>query len=94
MASALHIDWGASQFLSKQFHVNPQTGHELSAVLGFTYPRPATCSRWATYRVISNLKGYWDFDAQNRADGLERVVDFLTLAGRAEKVQRTKPLAR
>ena len=80
MASALRIDWGASQFLSKQFHVNPQTGHELSAVLGFTYPRPATCVPVEGYkRVISNLKGYWDFDAQNRADGCEHGAASCTL---------------
>jgi hypothetical protein len=80
----MHIDWAASRFLSKQFHVG-LVGYwynQLTADIGTPAIRGEFDSRhrrdWTPGRVpvpggglqgYLNLKGYWDFAAQNRADG-------------------------
>jgi hypothetical protein len=80
-----HLDWAASQFISKQVHVgivgylyNQLTDDSGSgAVLGPTHSRVAGIGpqigylfpindRWSGYL---NLKGYWEFAAQHRAEG-------------------------
>jgi len=81
---SMHIDWGASQFLSKQFQVglvgywyNQFTGDIGAApILGDFKSRVAGIGPQAGYlfpvgdlQGYLNLKGYWDFDARNRADG-------------------------
>jgi hypothetical protein len=79
-----HIDWAASQFLSAQVHVGVAgyfyyqlTGDSGSgATLGDFKSRIAGAGPQAGYffpvgkeKGYVNLKGYWEFDAQNRAAG-------------------------
>jgi hypothetical protein len=79
-----HLDWGASQFLSEQWHVglvgyfyNQLTGDSGSgAVLGDFKSRVAAIGPQVGYlfkvkdrQWYANLKGYWEFDAQNRPEG-------------------------
>ncbi len=79
-----HLDWGASQFLSEQVHVglvgyfyNQLTGDSGSgAVLGDFKSRVAAIGPQVGYlfkvkdrQWYANLKGYWEFDAQNRPEG-------------------------
>jgi hypothetical protein len=81
---SMHIDWGASQFLSKQFHVGlvgywyNQLTADIGAapILGEFKSRVAGIGPQAGYlfpvgdlQGYLNLKGYWEFDAQNRAEG-------------------------
>ena len=79
-----HLDWGASQFLSEQWHVGlvgyfyyQLTGDSGSgAVLGDFKSRVAAIGPQVGYlfkvkdrQWYANLKGYWEFDAQNRPEG-------------------------
>jgi len=79
-----HIDWAASQFLSEQLHVGfvgyffyQLTGDGGSgATLGDFKSRVSAVGPQVGYffpvgkeKGYVNLKGYWEFDAQNRADG-------------------------
>ena len=79
-----HIDWAASQFLSEQLHagVVGYFYHQLSgdsgpgAVLGSFKSRTNGIGPQFGYffpvaggKGYVNLKGYWEFDADNRADG-------------------------
>jgi hypothetical protein len=79
-----HIDWAASQFLSKQLHVgvvgyyfHQLTGDSGSgATLGDFKSQVAGIGPQAGYffpvgksKGYVNLKGYWDFAEQNRAAG-------------------------
>jgi hypothetical protein len=80
-----HVDWAASQFITKQVHVglvgylyNQLTGDRGSgATLGPIHSRVAGIGpqigyifpigeQWQGYL---NLKGYWEFAAQHRAEG-------------------------
>ena len=80
----MHLDWGASQFLTKQLQVGvvgyvydeigcdggvgrpgrlfPVAGHRGGPQLGYIIPLGAM-------QAYVNLKGYGEFDAQNRAHG-------------------------
>ena len=79
-----HIDWAASQFLSEQLHVGfvgyffyQLTGDGGSgATLGDFKSHVSAVGPQVGYffpvgkeKGYVNLKGYWEFDAQNRADG-------------------------
>jgi hypothetical protein len=79
-----HIDWAASQFLSEQWHagVVGYFYHQLSgdsgsgAVLGDFKSRTNGIGPQAGYffpvgagKGYVNLKGYWEFDAEHRAEG-------------------------
>jgi hypothetical protein len=79
-----HIDWAASQFLSEQLHVGlvgyffyQLTGDSGSgATLGDFKSRVSAVGPQVGYffpvgkeKGYVNLKGYWEFDAKNRADG-------------------------
>lgn len=79
-----HIDWAASQFLSEQLHVgvvgyffHQLTGDSGSgATLGDFKSQVAGIGPQAGYffplsksKGYVNLKGYWEFAAQNRAEG-------------------------
>ncbi|WP_022722138.1 transporter, partial [Rhodopseudomonas sp. B29] len=90
-----HLDWAASQFVSKQVFVgvvgyayNQLTGDSgtgaklgpfksrVEAVgpqLGFLFPVGGM-------QGVLNLKGYWEFDAQNRAKGWNSWVTFAVSA--------------
>ena len=87
-----HLDWGASQFLSQQVHVGlvgyvyqqlsadsgqaPILGDFKSRVLGvgpqigFIFPVGSTMQGYL------NLKGYWEFAAENRPEGWNAWVTF------------------
>lgn len=79
-----HLDWGASQFLSEQWHVgvvgyfyHQLTGDSGSgAVLGDFKSRVNAIGPQAGYLfkmrghdAYLNLKGYWEFGADNRPEG-------------------------
>ncbi len=77
-----HVDWAASQFLSKQFSVGPagyfydEIGCDSGGRLGCFQSRVAGIGPQASYlfpvgdkQGYLNLKAYWEFDAQNRAEG-------------------------
>jgi hypothetical protein len=79
-----HIDWAASQFLNEQLHVGvvgyfyyQLTGDSGSgATLGDFKSKVAAVGPQAGYffpigksKGYVNLKGYWEFGAQNRAEG-------------------------
>lgn len=79
-----HLDWGASQFLSKQLHVGlvGYFYHQLTAdsgaapFLGDNKSRVAAIGPQIGYlfpvgdkQGYLNLKGYYEFDAARRADG-------------------------
>ena len=80
----LHLDWGASQFLSEQVHIglvgyfyDQVTGDSGSgAVLGDFKSQVAAIGPQVGYlfkvkdrQWYANLKGYWEFDAQHRTEG-------------------------
>ena len=80
----LHLDWGVSQFLSKQWHVGvveyvykqitadsgapPILGDNKSQVLGIG-PQVGYLFPIGSMQGYLNLKGYREFDASHRADG-------------------------
>lgn len=79
-----HLDWGASQFLSERVHVGVVgywfqqiTGDSgAGAKLGSFESRVGGIGPQAGYffpvggmHGYANVKGYWDFAAQNRAEG-------------------------
>jgi hypothetical protein len=80
----LHFDWGASQFLTKQLQVgvvgyvydeigcDSGVGHRVgcfqSRVIGIG-PQLGYIIPLGTMQAYINLKGYGEFDAQNRAHG-------------------------
>ncbi|MGA9084794.1 MAG: transporter [Pseudolabrys sp.] len=88
----VHLDWGASQFLSKQLQVgvvgylynqlscDSGTGDRVGCFesrvagigpqIGFIIPISKE------YQGYLNLKGYWEFDAANRADGWNTWLTF------------------
>ena len=80
----LHLDWGASQFLSERVHIglvgyfyDQVTGDSGSgAVLGDFKSRVAAIGPQIGYlfkvkdrQWYANLKGYWEFDAEHRTEG-------------------------
>jgi len=80
----MHLDWGASQFLSEQTHIglvgyfyHQVTGDSGSgAVLGDFKSRVNAIGPQLGYlfpmgkkQAYLNLKGYWEFDAENRPEG-------------------------
>jgi len=80
----LHFDWGASQFLTKQLQIGvvgyvyneigcdsgsgDQVGCFQSRVIGIG-PQLGYIIPLGTMQAYVNLKGYGEFDAQNRAHG-------------------------
>jgi hypothetical protein len=86
-----HVDWGASQFVTKQVQVglvgylfDEVTGDSGSgARLGTFESRVAGIGPQVSFlfpvgnmQGYLNLKGYWEFDQQNRADGWNTWVTF------------------
>ena len=86
-----HLDWGLSQFLTKQFHVGAvgyvydqltgDTGAPL--ILGANKSRIAGVGPQVGYlfpidgmQGYLSLKGYWEFDAARRADGWNTWLTF------------------
>jgi len=80
----MHLDWGASQFVSDQWHIglvgyffNQVTGDSGSgAVLGDFKSRVYGIGPQAGYlfkmgkgQAYLNLKGYWEFEAKHRPEG-------------------------
>jgi hypothetical protein len=86
-----HVDWGASQFLSKQFHIGivgylyDQLTADSGAVpiLGNFESRIAAIGPQLGYlfpvgnmQGYLNLKAYWEFDAVNRPSGWNTWLTF------------------
>jgi hypothetical protein len=87
-----HVDWGASQFVTKQFQIgavgyfyDQLTGDSGSgARLGSFLSRVAGVGPQFGYlfpvgdklQGYLNLKGYWEFDVQNRASGWNTWLTF------------------
>lgn len=86
-----HLDWAASQFVSKQFFIgvvgyvyNQLTDDSGSgAKLGPFRSRVEAIGPQAGYifpvgtmQGVLNLKGYWEFDAENRAKGWNTWLTF------------------
>jgi len=80
----MHLDWGASQFVSEQLHIglvgyffNQVTGDsESGAVLGDFKSRVYGAGPQVGYlfkmgkgQAYLNLKGYWDFESKHRPEG-------------------------
>jgi len=87
-----HIDWAASQFLNEQVHVGlvGYFYHQLlgdsgsGATLGDFKSRVSAVGPQIGYffpvgkeKGYVNLKGYWEFDAQNRPEGWNLWVSLL-----------------
>ncbi|QQM03500.1 hypothetical protein I8G32_02041 [Rhodopseudomonas palustris] len=90
-----HLDWAVSQFVSKQFFVgavgyayNQLTGDSgTGAKLGPFKSRVEAVGPQIGYlfpvgdmQGVLNLKGYWEFDAQNRAKGWNTWLTFAVSA--------------
>jgi hypothetical protein len=87
-----HLDWGASQFLTKQFQIGavgyvyrqltadsgglPILGANLSQVVGVG-PQVGYLFPIAGMQGYLSVNAYWEFDAERRADGWNT---WLTLA--------------
>jgi hypothetical protein len=82
--NSLHLDWGASQFLSEQWHVglvgyyyNQITGDSGSGArlgdfksrIGGIGPQVGYLFKMGGREAYLNLKGYHEFDARNRPEG-------------------------
>ena len=79
-----HLDWGASQFLSKQFHLGlvgyfyhqlsgdtgsgARLGPFESRVIGVG-PQAGYLLKMGARHAYLNLKSYWEFDGRNRPEG-------------------------
>ncbi|MGB9045674.1 MAG: transporter [Pseudolabrys sp.] len=88
----MHLDWGASQFLSKQLQVgivgyfynqlscDSGTGDRVgcfeSRVAGIGPQLGIILPINKDYQGYLNLKGYWEFDAANRPDGWNTWLTF------------------
>ncbi len=86
-----HLDWGASQFLTKQWQIGAVgyfygqltgdrgapliLGENRSAVIGVG-PQLGYLFPVGNMQGYLNLKAYWEFDAQRRADGWNTWVTF------------------
>lgn len=86
-----HLDWGASQFVSKQVHIGlvgyvyqqltadsgqaPILGDFKSRVLGIG-PQIGFIFPVGNMQGYLNLKGYWEFAAENRPEGWNAWVTF------------------
>jgi hypothetical protein len=86
-----HVDWGVSQFLSKQFHVGavgylykqlsadsgalPVLGANKSQVVG-AGPQIGYLFPVGNMQGYLNFKTYWEFDAERRADGWNTWLTF------------------
>ena len=86
----MHLDWGASQFLTKQFQVG-LVGYVYKAIGATAAPATgsaASCRRWSAsgrssasypgrrHAGLYQLKGYKEFAAENRPDGWNTWVTF------------------
>ena len=86
-----HLDWGASQFLTKQLQIGavgyfyrqltadsgapPILGDNKSQVIGVG-PQIGYLFPIGDMQGYLNLKAYWEFDAQRRADGWNTWLTF------------------
>jgi hypothetical protein len=86
-----HLDWGASQFLSKQLHIGAVgyfykqltgdsgaplvLGENKSQVIGIG-PQIGYLFPVGNMQGYLNLKAYWEFDAERRADGFNTWLTF------------------
>lgn len=81
---SLHLDWGASQFLSEQVHVglvgyfyNQITGDsgagarlgDFKSRVNGIGPQVGYLFKMGGRQAYLNLKGYWEFSAKNRPEG-------------------------
>jgi hypothetical protein len=100
-----HLDWGASQFVSKQVHIGlvgyayeqltadsgqaPILGPFKSGVLGVG-PQIGFIFPVGTLQGYLNLKGYWEFAAVNRPEGWNTWLTFsISPAAAAPPLQST-----
>jgi hypothetical protein len=86
-----HLDWGVSQFLTKQLQIGavgyvyrqltadsgglPIFGANLSQVVGIG-PQIGYVFPIGNMQGYLNLKAYWEFDAERRADGWNTWITF------------------
>jgi hypothetical protein len=101
-----HVDWGASQFVTKQLQIGavgyffqqitPDSG--AAAFLGTNESRVAGIGPQIGYlfpvgnlQGYVNLKGYWEFAADNRASGWNTWLT-LSLSPRAPTTTGTSPI--
>ena len=101
-----HVDWGASQFVTKQLQIGavgyffqqitPDNG--AAAFLGTNETRVAGIGPQIGYlfpvgnlQGYVNLKGYWEFAAENRASGWNTWLT-LSLSPRAPTATSTSPI--
>ena len=103
---SMHVDWAASQFLSKQFHIGivgywynqltvdigaaPILGEFKSRVSGIG-PQAGYLFPVGNLQGYLNLKAYWEFDAQNRAEGWNTWLTFSISPAAPEAPSRPKP---
>ncbi len=82
--TSLHLDWGASQFLSAAWHIglvgyfyHQVTGDsgagarlgDFESRVGGVGPQIGHLFKMGGKQAYLNLKGYWEFDAKNRPEG-------------------------
>jgi hypothetical protein len=103
-----HLDWGASQFLSKQLHIGAVgyfykqltgdsgaplfLGENKSQVVGIG-PQIGYLFPVGNMQGYLNLKAYWEFDAERRADGFNTWLTFaISPAAPPAPVAPSKPM--
>jgi hypothetical protein len=103
-----HLDWGASQFLTKQWQIGAVgyfyeqltgdrgaplfLGENRSGVIGVG-PQIGYLFPVGNMQGYLNLKAYWEFDAQRRADGWNTWVTFaISPAAPPPPVAMSKPM--
>jgi hypothetical protein len=88
----MHLDWAASKFLTKQLHIGvvgyayqqitgdsgpgARLGGFESRVFGVGPQAGYTFALGGDYQGYLNLKGYWEFDAENRTEGWNTWLTF------------------
>jgi hypothetical protein len=103
-----HLDWGASQFLTQQLHIGVVgyfykqltadsgaaliLGDNISQVVGVG-PQVGYLFPVGNMQGYVNVKAYWEFDAQRRADGWNTWLTFaISPAPPPAPVSTSKPM--
>ena len=93
---SVHLDWGASQFLSESWHVGlvgyyylQVTGDsgagarlgDFESRVGGIGPQVGHLFKMGGRQAYLNVKGYWEFDARHRAEGWNGWITLLIPLG-------------
>jgi hypothetical protein len=102
-----HLDWGASQFISKQVHIGlvgyffqqltadegqPAILGDFKSRIAGIGPQVGVLFPVGDLQGYLNLKGYWEFAAENRASGWNAWISFVISPPAPGEAKPTKPL--